>query len=234
MLPDSGHGHGDHSAQPELSIAQALNLEAPDLAVTNPLVDTIDDPLMETSPGDEEPFPVQEGVSKRGPGRPKGSIKRKRRSGSEPPVTGGRVRRPRQIFSPSKMMKVSDDPSSHGNIVSKSPTELLPLDEPWVDIRGDRVIIELDQLDKSLQQVPCGSCQHNGRLRLARDITTGKLTDTQTGLAHEFLMECDRCGHGHTLATSAKMETSEGAVGRKPFVVNRAAVAAGELSGVRR
>ena len=78
MLPDSGHGHGDHSAQPELSIAQALNLEAPDLAVTNPLVDTIDDPLMETSPGDEEPFPVQEGVSKRGPGRPKGSIKRKR------------------------------------------------------------------------------------------------------------------------------------------------------------
>jgi len=235
MLPASGHGHGDHSAHPEQSIAQALDSEALDLTGTDPLDDTIDDPVLATTPGDEGPFPVQEGVSRRGPGRPKGSIKRKRRSESMPPVTVGRQRRPRQLFSPSKYLKVSTEPSGHGNIVSKSPTEMLEDDAPWVDISGERVIIELHQLDQSLQQVRCGSCQFShGHLRLARDITTGKLTDTQTGLAHEFFMECNKCGQGHPLATSAKIETSEGVAGRKPFVVNRAAVAAGELCRVRR
>lgn len=201
-----------------------------ELTGTNPWVDDVD---METSQGDEGPFTLQEAVSKRRRGRPKGSsTKKRRRSQSEPRMVGVRERTQTQLFSPSKNMKVSDEP--HGKMVEKSPTELLPLDAPWVDIRGERVIIELHQLDQSLQQVPCGSCPLDGHLRLARDITTGKLTDTQTGLAHEFFMECDKCMLGHPLATSSKIETSEGVAGRKPFVVNRAAVTAGELCGVRR
>ena len=217
------------AAIPDVDLAKALAEEIQPAAEPDPV------PFWESPEGAEQSplFP-----QKRSAGRPPGAkTLKRRRSSSVPPLPARARNQQRDKYSPSQYMKVSDEPKSHSTLVEKPLAEQYIADDvAREDIRGTRVIMELDQLEQCLGQVPCSDCRnlrYPGHLRLSRDIATGKLTDNPCGLAHEYLMECDKCGNSHHLTTSAKMETAEGVAGRKPFEINRAAVTAGGLSGVR-
>ena len=133
----------------------------------------------------------------------------------------------RELFSPS--VHVHPRIGSHGRTILVDGPAVQADEEEPSDLEGQRVIWDLALFEEMLGRLPC-AC--GGSLRLARS-EDGKLEDKQQGLAHEFSVACTRCGKILTSAPTSRKLPSEGP-GRPVMEINRAACAAGEMTGVRR
>jgi len=135
---------------------------------------------------------------------------------------------PRELFSPST--HVHPRIGSHGRtILVNGPAVQADEKEPS-DLKGRRVIWDLEVLEEMIGRLACTSCRGCPCLARSED---GKLEDKQQGLAHEFVVACADCGETLTSAPTSRKMASDGP-GRPPMEINRAAGAAGEMTGVRR